>query len=143
LTFLVERKVRVFYVAFQKGLKRHWWDVVMDGEMRHCWAFHAVGFPDEGLMSERYCLKFEVSESRISTEAWWATPEVVVEHFKDAVVDILAVRVEIDDRVGYIPRGLLTCVSGLKALLGVRAWWVITPNQLYRYLKRIGAESAF
>lgn len=29
-----------------------------------------------------------------------------------------------------------TCVGLVKAWLGVRAFWVITPYQLYRYLKR-------
>lgn len=27
-----------------------------------------------------------------------------------------------------------TCVSIVKAFLGLRAWWVLTPYQLYRYL---------
>ena len=40
----------------------------------------------------------------------------------------------------YIPRGLLTCVSACKAALGVNAWHVITPYQLYRHLLAHGAE---
>lgn len=27
-----------------------------------------------------------------------------------------------------------TCVEQIKALLGISAWWVITPRQLYKYL---------
>ena len=26
-----------------------------------------------------------------------------------------------------------SCVEGMKALLGIRAWWVLTPYQLYKY----------
>lgn len=26
-----------------------------------------------------------------------------------------------------------TCVEAAKALLGIRAWWVLTPYQLYKY----------
>jgi hypothetical protein len=39
-------------------------------------------------------------------------------------------------RRGWHPRGLLTCVTVIKHLLGIRAWWVITPKQLYGYLQR-------
>jgi hypothetical protein len=31
--------------------------------------------------------------------------------------------------------GLWTCVSQVKALLGIRAPWILTPRQLYRYLR--------
>lgn len=37
------------------------------------------------------------------------------------------------------PWGVLmpaTCVSIVKACLGIRAWWVLTPYQLYKYLKK-------
>ena len=34
------------------------------------------------------------------------------------------------------PFMLGTCVGAVKRVLGVRAAWVLTPHQLYRYLKR-------
>jgi len=37
------------------------------------------------------------------------------------------------------PWGVLmpaTCVSVVKACLGIRAWWVLTPHQLYKYLQK-------
>lgn len=39
---------------------------------------------------------------------------------------------------GWRPRGLLTCVTVVKHLLGIRAWWILTPHQLYRYLQQGG-----
>lgn len=38
-------------------------------------------------------------------------------------------------------RGPLYCVSAVKAALGLRAWWVITPRQLHRHLCRLGAQT--
>lgn len=32
-----------------------------------------------------------------------------------------------------------TCVTIVKACLGIRAWWVLTPYQLYKYLKKHGS----
>jgi len=41
----------------------------------------------------------------------------------------------------YTPRGVQTCVSVVKSLLGLSAWHVWTPDQLYRYLiKHQGVE---
>lgn len=31
--------------------------------------------------------------------------------------------------------GPVTCVEFVKHLLGIRAWWILTPWQLYRYLE--------
>lgn len=31
-----------------------------------------------------------------------------------------------------------TCVSVVKACLGIRAWWVLTPYQLYKYIAKHG-----
>ncbi|HEY7609011.1 MAG TPA: hypothetical protein VIF14_07245 [Alphaproteobacteria bacterium] len=37
------------------------------------------------------------------------------------------------------PPGLFTCVETAKRLLGIRAWRVLTPWQLYRFLRRAGS----
>lgn len=34
----------------------------------------------------------------------------------------------------YTPRGAQTCVSVVKSLIGLMAWHIWTPDQLYRYL---------
>jgi len=40
------------------------------------------------------------------------------------------------------PLGLFTCVETAKRLLGIRASWVITPWQLYRFIARQNQASA-
>ena len=52
----------------------------------------------------------------------------------------IAVPVDHDYQTDYIPRGLMTCVSVVKAIIGIRAWFVWTPEHLARYLLRSGAE---
>jgi len=34
--------------------------------------------------------------------------------------------------------GVATCVSIVKNMLGIRAWWIITPRQLERYIQNRG-----
>jgi len=45
------------------------------------------------------------------------------------------------DRARPLSGGLAlnTCVNSIKRLLCIRAWWVLTPHQLYRYLERAHA----
>ncbi len=52
----------------------------------------------------------------------------------------ISVPVDHDYKTDYVPRGLLTCVSVVKAIIGVRAWYVWTPEHLARYLARMGGE---
>lgn len=35
---------------------------------------------------------------------------------------------------GYTQRGVQSCVSIVKSLLGIKAWHILTPQQLYNYL---------
>ena len=42
--------------------------------------------------------------------------------------------------VNFAPFMPATCVAMCKRLLAVRAWWVQTPSQLYRHLRRIHDE---
>lgn len=44
------------------------------------------------------------------------------------------------DGKGWRRRGLLTCVSVVKSILGISDWWCITPAQLWRVLQRHVAE---
>jgi hypothetical protein len=30
---------------------------------------------------------------------------------------------------------IFTCVEQTKRVLGIHAWWILTPNQLYKYIK--------
>lgn len=43
------------------------------------------------------------------------------------------------DHVGYTPRGLITCVSVVKAVTGLRGW-CITPQGLFRQIERMAAD---
>jgi hypothetical protein len=66
--------------------------------------------------------------------------EWVTRHFVDADVWTLAYPAA-PARVHRRPplRPLLTCTEVVKAAIGLRAWWVITPRQLARALRRRGA----
>jgi hypothetical protein len=138
------RRERVpFYVVFQSAPERSPWQLWTSPAFRHCWAFRPIWFPEQGLAADEFTLKIEFPEGQVDVAVWWTETDETVETYlaEPLVTDILRVVVDVDSKMGYMPKGLLTCVSGLKALLGVRAWWVLTPRQLYQHLLRRGARS--
>lgn len=66
--------------------------------------------------------------------------ELAKELLDEGYTAVIKVPVDHDYKTDYIPRGLLTCVTLVKAIIGVRAWYVFTPKHLARYLVRNGCE---
>lgn len=44
-------------------------------------------------------------------------------------------------RLLWWPWMLMNCVGATKAILGIQAWWVWTPWQLYRHLRKLNANA--
>lgn len=68
----------------------------------------------------------------------WTDYDVLAYDYKDTIEDIVNGRktqfVDVWRKPRY--RSLFapwTCVEMMKSLLGIRAWWVFTPYQLYKY----------
>lgn len=58
----------------------------------------------------------------------------------DHVTVIVEVDVSLDSRVPYFLIGPRSCVNIIKSLLGVHAWRVQTPRQLFKHLVARGAH---
>lgn len=140
----IRRERQRWYVVFASGVPGSFWNCFTRRGYGHCFAFreHWVeGQP--GLLNTAFTLKVEMQQSYVDTDFWYATPAVVAEHYlrDEQVADVVRVDVDIDGRRGYIPRGMLSCVTVLKAVLQLRAWWVLTPRQLHQYLLLRGGSS--
>lgn len=102
----------------------------------------AVGEP--GLLAQWITIKVETTPARIHIDVYGEHPDTLVDEAQVAMrtIDVLALTIDIGGPEEYCPRGPLSCVSLVKAMLGV--WWpaVITPRQLYRKLVSLGATSA-
>jgi hypothetical protein len=117
-----------WYIAFADTDVFHPWDVVTCKDFRHCFAFRWDGY--------NWILVDYIGS--------WLEVQVMPYYHEDDVPDIMLAKgfkivyVRKHRRDKFILRGLMTCVSVMKHLLGIRSWWVITPKQLYNYLKRKG-----
>ena len=102
----------------------------------------AVGEPS--LLAQWITIKVEATPARVHIDVYDGHPDERVFEAQVAprTLDVLALTIDIGGREEYCPRGPLSCVSLVKAMLGV--WWptVITPRQLHRRLASLGAASA-
>lgn len=84
----------------------------------------------------------------INPMTWAVTVDIIPHGARDAgrialqhgASQVLEWPVDLRFEREFIPRGLLTCVSLIKAILGIHAWWCVTPEQLSVWMLRNGAK---
>lgn len=139
--FPVTRRRFTAYVIFQGAEHRRAWRIFTRRGWRHCMVVLPIHYPEQSLGADVFSLV-------INPLTWGVETDVFFEHPKRLVAEALAegatavVKIRIDRRFDrdYVPRGLLTCVSLIKAILGLSAWYVWTPEHLARHLLRNGGE---
>ena len=128
---------RDYYVVFQKSdskeLNRPWRCLTWNN-FDHVWLFHPHL---EG------ALKINPLSNRIIIDYFPESLKEVLLFYKkhQHVIDIIKIKLPLGVTLGYSLRGIITCVSIIKAVLGIGAWFVITPQQLRRHLLKIGGRS--
>lgn len=128
-------------MVFQGAEHRRPWRVFTRRKWRHCLIILPAYYPAPGLMSDCYSIVINPITFCIRVDMVWQKPRELVDEMLEAgYTAAFAVPVDHDYKKEYIPRGLLTCVSVVKALLGLQAWYVWTPEHLARYLARRGFD---
>lgn len=84
------------------------------------------------LIGEDYWVAMRPNHCYVTCDVMYGEPRVG-ENGVSAVQQVSCLR---SRATPMVPVGLKTCVSVTKAVLGVRAAWVITPRQLYRFLAK-------
>jgi len=115
-----------YYLAFGDSDIPHFWDVFTQKGYRHCCAFKWDGFNWLLVDPLGQCLDITVLD--------YTSEDDVPKMFKDNGWTIIRYKKTINKK--FIFRGVMTCVTVCKQLLGIKACWVVTPKQLYNYVKR-------
>ena len=65
--------------------------------------------------------------------------EQVAEMYDRALYkEIIIIEYTADDiREGMHVPAVFTCVEFVKRVIGIRAWWVLTPHQLYKHIRKL------
>lgn len=124
--------VRTWYIVFDKRRTRYatrWWHWIVSKHFAHCYLFTDIG--DNKIL-------------RIEPLIWGTAVTVIDDHIENHlmtfaqsdVTAILSYTADYRKQSGVVRRGLITCVSTVKAILGEKGL-SITPYQMYKkMLKR-------
>lgn len=127
---------RTYYVAFQSSFTWKIWDVFTTKDYRHCWLFMDR---EDGPGS----VLFEYRRGWMVMEDYVLSAADIIEVLKTCPEQSTVLRMTLDpwERKKYSPSGLITCVSIIKAVLGVTQFWILTPRQLLNHLLGLGAKT--
>ena len=105
-------------VYTQNGQRRAWWTFWLPRGLDHIDVWRPIG--------GGFHLAIAAYHDRLSIELIEGEPSGVVQR-------VVARRPR---GKAMLPFGLKTCVTLAKAALGIRAPWVVTPRQLFRYVQK-------
>lgn len=104
-----------------------WWTRLIDRRFVHCEVWWELG--------DGYWVALRPNHCHLTFDVMVGPPETMAH-----CSAVQRVRVARQKTSPMCPVGAKTCVSLVKATLGVRVPWIVTPRQLYNYLnKRLGA----
>ena len=126
---------RTYFVVFAQRADtrvRYWFDIFSAPGFRHVfvmWQPHEVGF--------KPIVSMEPLLTGITLNFAFGIliEEAIARLFADDHMTVIVeVDVTVSSRVPYFIVGPRSCVNIIKSLLGVHAWHVQTPRQLFKYL---------
>lgn len=139
--FPVTRDRFTAYVVFQGAEHRRFWRVFTRRGWRHCLVILPVYYPERSLGAEQFSIVIDPLTWGVWCKVLFEAPrKLALDALEDGATAVVKYRVDQKFERDYIPRGLFTCVTLLKAILGLSAWYVWTPEHLARYLLRNGGQ---
>ena len=129
------------YVVFAAGKRGTIWSAFCRPGWGHCWLMLPAHYPEPGLLSDRYTIKIEPQAWGIDWAMWWEDPEEIARQWAVNGETVVRISVAVPPADNWFrPRGIITCVSVVKAMLGIHNWRLLTPWHLFLYLVREGGE---
>lgn len=115
-----------YYIVFTDAGRWNFWDVFTSPGWRHCMAVRWDGYNWLAIDPIGSMLHVDVLDYTEKDDV----PRLLASQGHKVVY----IRKQQNDK--FIMRGMMTCVTITKHLLGIRAWWVMTPKQLAKHLVR-------
>lgn len=129
------------YVVFVGTDTRPPWRLFTTRGYRHVFVMVPVYPEGTSLLAAEYVMCLNPQTNCIQHSVVKISARDAAQHFlKEGATCVIKVRVDRRGLAPYIPRGLQTCVSVVKSVLGVAAWYVWTPQHLARWLVRNGGQ---
>jgi hypothetical protein len=128
-------------VIFSGAEHRRFWRIFTRRGWRHVQVLLPVYYPEQSLGAETFSMVVNPLAWGVQATVLFRSPrELAQEALKEGATAVIKFRVDEKFQRDYVPRGLFSCVTLLKAVLQISAWYVWTPEHLARYLLRNGGE---
>ena len=108
------------------------WKRRLAKDFRHCWVILRGNRAWAGISSAAFGIEARVFDCEPAFDL-----PAALERSGCRVVHVRG-----DRPIAYMRRGIISCVSVAKQLIGLRAWHIITPRQLWKYLQALEAEAS-
>tara|TARA_R110000765_G_scaffold273431_2_gene372158 strand:- start:1221 stop:1637 length:417 start_codon:yes stop_codon:yes gene_type:complete len=127
-----KRAPESWYVVFGKADHPYWWNRFLKPTWMHITLLHWDGY--NWIKCEPNLAYIDIS---ILTTVQSDTVQTITSRCGHTAVEYLARREVIGKRQKMrAVFALCNCVETAKAVLGIRAWYVFTPWQLFKYIRR-------
>lgn len=126
--------MRTFYVIFEYTPYALSWDKFIFTKWKHCFILQDF---DTTAVSIN-CLASFISVHNYEHKASILIDEYIL---RPDVLDIVKISLPLEATKKYTVRGMLNCVTLVKALLDIRKLFIFTPKQLYSHLLSLGGKS--
>jgi hypothetical protein len=138
--FPLSRKRFTAYVFFQGAEHRRFWRIFTRRGWRHVFVVLPV-YRSASLADDVASMVINPVLHCVETDVYFHHPaKLAQEALRDGVTCVIKIRIDRSFKRDYVPRGLFTCVSLIKSILGISAWYVWTPEHLARFLLRNGGQ---
>lgn len=141
LMFPVRKTRFTAYLIFSGAEHGIWWRMFTPRGFRHVQLIIPAD-GDRNLFDQSgQCIVVNATSYSVTVNLFDKRARELADDFLDAgATMVLTWFVDVGFTREFIPRGFLTCVSIVKALIGVNVWYLITPDHLARWLIRNGAK---
>lgn len=135
------RKRFTAYLIFSGSENRQWWRFFLRRGWRHVLVIIPAYYPKPGLNAVPYSQVINFWTDQVRSDVVFMDPAALCEAaLRDGATAAISLHVDQRFTGRYLPRGLFTCVSLAKSLIGCNDWTVWTPEQLARWMLRHGGE---
>lgn len=135
----IQINLKTFYVVILKNADiSGWWDVFTFWKWRHVLVFWEVTDRENFWFTQ----SLEYVLGRVNVVLYLVSPQEWLDGIVKTgqVIQVIEWRIDKIEPFRYNLRGLMTCTSVIKAVIGVNAPFVFNPKQLSRELLSLGGE---
>jgi len=126
-----EQSFTDWYVVFEHGDMPYWWAKYLHPGIRHCYALRWDGFNWIAFHPKLGHTDIEI----LSYGSYEDIQNILIDTDCSVIIHVKVWRESTRIRSPW-PTAV-TCVEQIKALLGIRKWFLFTPYQLFNYLSGV------